>query len=78
MTLNRSWAVNGRYEGAFSWGSASVAVYHRDVRHKMNFLDDKGGDADGGMPMDTWVKSSGFTSKADVALAPRQTLRLSA
>lgn len=76
MTLNRSWAVNGRYEGAFSWGSASVAVYHRDVRHKMNFLDDKGGDADGGMPMDTWVKSSGFTSKADVALAPRQTLRL--
>jgi iron complex outermembrane recepter protein len=76
MTLNRSWALTGRYQGAFGWGALDITAYHRDVRHKMNFLDDKGGDADGGMPMDTWVKSSGYTAKADVVLDARQTLRL--
>lgn len=76
MTLNRSWALTGRYQGAFGWGALDVTAFHRDVRHKMNFLDDKGGDADGGMPMDTWVKSSGVTAKADIALDARQTLRV--
>ena len=76
MTLNRSWALNGRYQGAFMWGSVDVTAYHRDVRHKMNFLGDKGGDADGGMPMNTWVKSSGAAAKADIAVSPRQTVRL--
>lgn len=76
MTLNRSWALTGRYQGAFGWGALDISAYHRDVRHKMNFLDDKGGDADGGMPMDTWVKASGYAAKADIALDARQTLRL--
>ncbi|MDR6623874.1 TonB-dependent receptor domain-containing protein [Caulobacter segnis] len=76
MTLNRSWALTGRYQGAFAWGALEVTAYHRDVRHKMNFLDDKGGDADGGMPMDTWVKSTGVTAKADIVLDARQTLRV--
>ena len=76
MTLNRSWSLNGRYQGAFSWGTADVTAYHRDVRHKMNFLDDKGGDADGGMPMNTRVKSSGYIAKAEIALDARQTLRV--
>lgn len=76
MTLNRSWSVTGRYQGAFSWGSADVTAYHRDVRHKMNFLDDKGGDDDGGMPMNTRVKSSGYVAKAEIALDARQTLRV--
>ena len=76
MTLNRSWALTGRYQGAFGWGALDVTAYHRDVRHKMNFLDDKGGDADGGMPMDTWVKSSGVAAKADIALDARQILRV--
>lgn len=76
MTLNRSWALTGRYEGAFAWGSVDATAYHRDVRHKMNFLDDKGGDDDGGMPMNTRVKSTGYTAKADIALNASQTLRV--
>lgn len=76
MTYNQSWSVTGRYQGVFGWGSADVTAYHRDVRHKMNFLDDKGGDADGGMPMNTTVKSNGVIAKADIVLDARQTLRV--
>lgn len=76
MTDNRSWYVKGHYKGAFTWGSVDLTGYYRHTDHAMNFLADKGGDADGGMPMDTRVRTAGYVLKMDIALSPRDTLRL--
>ncbi len=76
MTDNRSWFLNGHYRGAFSWGSVDLTGYYRHTNHEMNFLADKGGDADGGMPMSTRVRTAGYVLKSDIALSPRDTLRL--
>src|SRR5690606_27578647 len=43
MTDNRSWFVNGRYQGVFDWGDVDLTLHYRDTDHEMNFLDDKGG-----------------------------------
>src|SRR3546814_10550607 len=42
----------------------------------MNFLADKGGSANGGMPMNTETHSAGYTLKGDIVLSSRDTLRL--
>lgn len=76
LTGNRSWSLNGRYKGVFAWGALEMSADYRQVDHEMNFLDDKGGDAGGGMPMDTRIRSGGYTAKADVVLNRNQTLRV--
>lgn len=76
MTFNRSAQGSARYRGVFDWGDVEARGYYRDTEHKMNFLDDKGGTASGGMPMDTRVRGAGYLVKADVLLDGGDTLRI--
>ncbi len=76
MTSNTSWFVNGEYEGTFDWGKLDIKGDYRATDHEMNFLADKGGIANGGMPMNTRVRSGGYTVKADIKMSDRDTLRL--
>lgn len=76
MLENRSTHLNGRYDGAFSWGTLEARVYWQDVRHYMNFLDDKGGIATGGMPMYTDGETFGYAVKAAIMLSAEDTLRI--
>jgi iron complex outermembrane receptor protein len=78
MTSNRSWFLNGRYQGAFDWGTVEFAGGYRDTDHEMNFLDDKGGTADGGMPMNTEVRSANAALKFAINASARDTLRVGA
>ena len=76
MTSNTSWFVNGRWQGIFDWGDLTASGYFRDTRHRMNFLEDKGGTENGGMPMNTDSKSWGGALKAEIPATARDTLRL--
>ena len=53
LTENDSLFADLRYEGTFDWGDLTVRASWRSVDHEMNFLDDKGGSANGGMPMNS-------------------------
>ncbi|MCX8474780.1 MAG: TonB-dependent receptor [Sphingomonas sp.] len=74
MTDNRSWFVSGRYRGVFDWGDADLSVHYRDTDHEMNFLEDKGGTANGGMPMLTETHIAGYALKLRFPLSVRDTL----
>lgn len=74
MTSNESWVFDGHYNRAFAWGTVDIKAYHRDIDHEMNFLEDKGGTADGGMPMNTQVRTTGYTVKADIPVSDADTL----
>lgn len=76
MTLNSSWAVDGGWKQSFGWGEMKARAFYRDTLHKMNFLADKGGDADGGMPMRNLTLSAGGLVEADVRLSAQGVLRL--
>jgi iron complex outermembrane recepter protein len=76
MTSNKSWFLNGRYRGVFAWGSVDLRADYRDTDHEMNFLADKGGMADGGMPMVTEVHSANAALKVDLPVSKRDTIRL--
>lgn len=76
MTSNTSWFLNGHYAGVFDWGNLDVRANWRDTDHVMNFLDDKGGTASGGMPMNTEVHSAGYAVQADILLGGAGTLRV--
>lgn len=76
MTSNRSWFVNGRYSGVFDWGNIEVRANYRDTAHEMNFLADKGGTADGGMPMNTDVETAGYSIIAEILASGRDTIRI--
>ncbi|NKF24310.1 TonB-dependent receptor [Solimonas marina] len=76
MTFNRSVHTNGRWRDIFGWGSVDASAYYRNIQHKMNFLKDKGGTDDGGMPMNTNVRTAGYVVKADILLSARNTLRV--
>ena len=76
LTLNRSTYVNGRYQGDFDWGTLDAKLYWQQVRHKMNFLADKGGAPTGGMPMETAATDTGYSVKAEHKFTDRDTLRL--
>ncbi len=76
LTDNRSLFVNGRYEGSFDWGALDVRANWRRTEHSMNFLEDKGGTAGGGMPMDTRTTDAGYSVKATLPLSARDTLRI--
>lgn len=74
MTDNRSWFASGRYQGVFGWGDVDLTVQYRDTDHEMNFLADKGGIDDGGMPMLGEGHSGGYTLHVTLPLS-RSTLR---
>ncbi|WP_018075894.1 TonB-dependent receptor plug domain-containing protein [Novosphingobium nitrogenifigens] len=74
MTSNKSWFLNAHWHNEFAWGALDLKADYRSTDHEMNFLDDKGGSADGGMPMNTHVRSGGYTLKADIPLGPVHTL----
>ncbi|MBS0471029.1 MAG: TonB-dependent receptor [Proteobacteria bacterium] len=78
MVFNRSAFVNGKYDGSFGWGTVEVTAYWQNIRHEMNFLDDKGGMAMGGMPMDTKSQNGGVTLKVTANLNERDTIRAGA
>lgn len=75
MTSNKSWFLNGRYRGVFTWGNVDLTAGYRHTDHEMDFLADK---QPGTMPMNTKVRS--FTSAAKVELMPSRndTVRLGA
>ena len=76
MTSNKSWFLNGEYLGTFDWGTLDLKGDYRATDHEMNFLADKGGIANDGMPMNTRVRSGGYTLKADINVSDKDTLRL--
>lgn len=76
MTDNRSWFLNGRYQGYFDWGTVDFAAHYRNTSHEMNFLADKGGTADGGMPMDTRDHGAGYSLKVSLPVSSRDTITL--
>jgi len=76
MTSNKSWFLNGHYAGAFDWGDLDVRAHYRNTDHEMNFLADKGGTANGGMPMNTETRSAGYNVKVDILLGNAGTLRV--
>ena len=76
MTSNKSVFLNGHYAGLFDWGGIDLRANWRDTDHAMNFLADKGGTANGGMPMNTEVHTAGFAAKVDFALGDAGTLRV--
>lgn len=76
MTSNKDWFINGHWHDDFGWGTVDLKGNYQAVDHEMNFLADKGGMAGGGMPMNTRVRSGGYTLKFDVPVAQVHTLRL--
>ena len=76
MTENRSLFVNGRYEGVLDWGRINARAYWQGVDHEMNFLDDKGGVANGGMPMLTTADNAGYALSASITLKEGGVLRI--
>lgn len=76
LTDNRGTSVDAHYRGGFSWGSLDATAYWQHALHAMNFLQDKGGSSNGGMPMNTRSNAAGYTVKADIPLSAADTLRL--
>jgi iron complex outermembrane receptor protein len=81
MTGNDSEHVNLRYQGRYQWGALEARAYREHTRHAMNFGADKqywyGAKANvPGMPMDTEGRNSGAALKAELALSPRDLLRV--
>lgn len=76
MTLNRSSFLNGHYTGRYDWGTVDGRAYWQRTVHVMNFLEDKGGTASGGMPMNTDSHELGYAVSAELPLSKRDTLRL--
>ncbi|CAH2602512.1 TonB-dependent receptor plug domain-containing protein [Rhodovastum atsumiense] len=73
---NHSSYVNGSYTRDLGWGKVDLRLWWQDVRHYMNFLADKGGDATGGMPMKTHGTTLGYRVKLDLPVGERHLLRV--
>lgn len=57
MVDNKSFFVNGAYEGDFDWGQLEATAFYNRVRHTMGFIEP---DKDGDMPMDTRSSDTGY------------------
>lgn len=71
LTDNESQYLNGRYEGAFDWGTVDARAFWRHVEHEMDMLEDKGG----AMPMNTRATDLGYSLTAEVPVGEADTLR---
>ncbi len=94
MLDNAQTRVNLRYQGKFAWGGLEARAYQEDVKHFMDFGQDKLyiygklrkltapiTDANyvvNGMPMWTEGKTKGASAKADIDLSARDLLRFGA
>ncbi len=72
MVYNRGLFVNGRYEGAFDWGTVEASAFAHQIRHTMGFI---APDKVGQMPMDTKGSDAGYSFKATVAASARDVVR---
>ncbi|MGU3493343.1 TonB-dependent receptor [Xanthobacteraceae bacterium A53D] len=70
---NKSFFINGRYEGQFDWGQLEASAFFSRVRHTMGFI---GPDKTGDMPMDTRTTNIGYNVKAIVNLSQHDVLRV--
>lgn len=75
MVDNYSVFADLGYEGEYGWGVLNADVSRRHVDHEMNFLEDKGGAATGGMPMLTEGEDVSARISVDVPLANQGALR---
>ncbi len=73
-TANRNRSVNFHYQGGYDWGALEARLYHQDVRHHMDMLQDRFWGMY--MPMDTEASTLGGLLRIDLALSGRDTLRL--
>ncbi|MBL8544294.1 MAG: TonB-dependent receptor [Hyphomonadaceae bacterium] len=69
MVDNYSVFADAGYAGAFGWGQLNADLSWRHVDHEMNFLEDKGGAAMGGMPMLTEGEDISARLSVDVPLS---------
>lgn len=76
MTSNKDWFINGHWHDELGWGTIDVKANYQAVDHEMNFLADKGGTASGGMPMNTKLRSGGYTVRVDLPVAKVHALHL--
>ncbi|MEN7536251.1 TonB-dependent receptor plug domain-containing protein [Aurantiacibacter flavus] len=75
MVDNKSWFLNGSYDGYFDWGDVELRAAYRDTDHMMDFLEDK---QPGAMPMNTEVHSFDGSVKLSLPLSMHETLRVGA
>lgn len=84
MTDNNSRQFSLKNIGDYDWGKLTLYVYDEQLRHQMNFGDDKQflyGQGQyaltvPGMPMDTKSRTQGFQAKADVIVQQSDRLTL--
>ena len=77
LLYNRSHYLNGRYQGAFGWGDLDVRAYWQNVKHYMNFLEERTNYAGGvGMPMYTKGDDVGYSVDATVPAGKTDTVRI--
>lgn len=75
MVDNRSWFINGSYDGFYDWGDIALKAAYRDTDHEMNFLTDK---LPGSMPMNTQVHSFDASATVSLPVSMHDNLRIGA
>jgi iron complex outermembrane receptor protein len=73
MTANRSYQIEGKFQGGVDWGFLDARVYWHTVAHKMGFLGDKQVD---NMPMATDGLDYGYSARLDHSLDAQNLLHL--
>jgi len=63
MTGNRGYTVEGKYQGAYDWGSVDARAFWHHVTHTMGFLQDK---QPSNMPMNTIGTDFGYSIKTEI------------
>ncbi|MEQ1601820.1 MAG: TonB-dependent receptor [Methylophilaceae bacterium] len=66
--------VNFSYKGQYDWGSLDARVFHQDLRHHMDMIQERNYGMY--MPMDTKATTVGGMLKASIDLSERDTLKL--
>lgn len=72
MVNNESWLFNARYVRNFDWGRIDARAYYHATQHKMDLLEDKGGE----MPMVTEGSDAGYSLKAEIKMSSADLLRV--
>jgi iron complex outermembrane receptor protein len=72
MVNNEAWLFNARYVRNFDWGLIDARAYYHATQHKMDLLEDKGGE----MPMVTEGTDAGYSVKAEIKMSSVDLLRV--
>ncbi|MBU1362634.1 MAG: TonB-dependent receptor [Gammaproteobacteria bacterium] len=83
MLGNEQYRANLRYLGQFDWGSAEIRAYHEQVKHFMEFGEDKkflytSGNTTQGMPMRSESTTTGASARFNIDLTSKDLLRVGA